>query len=90
MDTTPSIGPSCGRNSIATGANFGLTSASSRPIGSWLHRNARAYAEQEGVSVNQLIAAALAEELAALGAQDFLASRVARGSRSAFDQAWRR
>ena len=52
-----------------------------------LHRNARAYAEQEGVSVNQLIATALAEKLAALGAQDFLASRGARGSRSLFDQA---
>lgn len=40
-----------------------------------LHRNARIYAEQEGVSVNQLIATALAEKLAALGAQDYFASR---------------
>jgi hypothetical protein len=52
-----------------------------------LHRNARAYAEQEGVSVNQLIATALAEKLAALGAQDFLASRASRGTRAAFERA---
>lgn len=52
-----------------------------------LHRNARAYAEQEGVSVNQLIATALAEKLAALGAQDYLASRAARASRSKFQRA---
>ena len=37
-----------------------------------LHRNARAYAEQEGVSINQLISSALAEKLAALAAQDYL------------------
>jgi hypothetical protein len=52
-----------------------------------LHRNARAYAEQEGVSVNQLIATALAEKLAALGAQDYLASRAQRASRSGFEHA---
>ena len=52
-----------------------------------LHRNARAYAEQEGVSVNQLIATALAEKLAALGAQDYLASRAQRASKAGFDRA---
>ncbi len=52
-----------------------------------LHRNARAYAEQEGVSVNQLIATALAEKLAALGAQDYLASRAQRASRGGFEHA---
>jgi len=52
-----------------------------------LHRNARAYAEQEGVSVNQLIATALAEKLAALAAQDYLASRAARGSKPKFQRA---
>jgi len=51
-----------------------------------LHRNARAYAEQEGVSVNQLIATALAEKLAALGAQDYLVSRAQRASRAAFER----
>ena len=52
-----------------------------------LHRNARVYAEREGVSVNQLIATALAEKLAALGAQDYLESRAKRANRAAFDQA---
>lgn len=52
-----------------------------------LHRNARAFAEQEGVSVNQLVATALAEKLAALGAEDYLASRAARASRSKFRRA---
>lgn len=52
-----------------------------------LHRNARAFAEREGVSVNQLVATALAEKLAALGAEDFLKSRAARGSRAKFDRA---
>lgn len=52
-----------------------------------LHRNARAFAEQEGVSVNQLIATALAEKLAALGAQDYLAQRAQRASKDRFVQA---
>lgn len=52
-----------------------------------LHRNARAYAAQEGVSVNQLIATALAEKLAALSAETYLAERAARGSRSRLDAA---
>jgi hypothetical protein len=52
-----------------------------------LHRNARAYAEQEGVSINQLIATALAEKLAALGAQDYLAARAQRASKAGFERA---
>ncbi len=52
-----------------------------------LHRNARDFAEREGVSMNQLIASALAEKLAALGAEDYLATRAARGSREQFDAA---
>ena len=52
-----------------------------------LHRNARAYAAQEGVSVDQLLATALAEKLAALAAQDYPASRAARGARPEFQRA---
>jgi hypothetical protein len=52
-----------------------------------LHRNARAYAEQEGVSINQLIATALAEKLAALGAQEYLAARAQRASKAGFERA---
>ena len=47
----------------------------------------QAFAEREGVSMNQLIASALAEKLAALGAEDYLATRAARGSREQFDAA---
>jgi len=52
-----------------------------------LHKNARVYAAQEGISVNQLISTALAEKLAALGAQDYLEQRAARGERSRFEAA---
>lgn len=52
-----------------------------------LHRNARVYAEQEGVSVNQLVATALAEKLAALGAEDYLSSRAKRASPAKFARA---
>jgi hypothetical protein len=52
-----------------------------------LHRNARVFAEREGVSVNQLVATALAEKLAALGAEDYLRERAARGSRQTFEHA---
>jgi hypothetical protein len=52
-----------------------------------LHRNARAYAEREGVSMNQLVATALAEKLATLGAEDYLKARAARSNRTKFDRA---
>jgi hypothetical protein len=49
-----------------------------------LHRNARIYAEQEGVSVSHLITTALAEKLAALGTEDYMAPRAARASEGKF------
>lgn len=52
-----------------------------------LDRYARAYAEREGVSVNQWVTTALAEKLAALGAEDFLKARAARGARSKIERA---
>ncbi len=52
-----------------------------------LHKNAKAFASQEGISVNQLISTALAEKLAALGAQEYLEQRAARASRAKFDAA---
>lgn len=52
-----------------------------------LHKNAKAFASQEGISVNQLISTALAEKLSALATQDYLEQRAARGSRSGFDAA---
>lgn len=52
-----------------------------------LHKNAKAFAAQEGISVNQLISTALAEKLAALSAEDYLEQRAARASRAKFDAA---
>ena len=49
-----------------------------------LHKNAKIYASQEGISVNQLISTALAEKLSALAAQDYLEQHAARGSRDKF------
>jgi hypothetical protein len=51
-----------------------------------LHRQARALAEREDISINQLIATALAEKMAALMTGEYLAERAARGSRKKFDR----
>ncbi len=50
-----------------------------------LHKYAREYAAQEGISVNQLISTALAEKLSALATEDFLELRAKRGTRKKFD-----
>lgn len=52
-----------------------------------LHKMARDVAEEDKVSLNQFIATAVAEKVAALTTEKYLASRAQRGSRSAFDQA---
>lgn len=52
-----------------------------------LHKHARQFAAQEGISVNQLISTALAEKLAALATEDYLAQRAARGERDKFQAA---
>lgn len=52
-----------------------------------LHKYAKQYAAQEGISVNQLISTALAEKLSALATEDYLELRAKRGSRSKFDEA---
>lgn len=49
-----------------------------------LHKHAKLYAAQEGISVNQLIGTALAEKLSALAAEDYLAKRAANGTREKF------
>lgn len=51
-----------------------------------LHRQAKELAEQEGVSVNQLIATALAEKISALQAVKYLEERGARGTWQKFDR----
>ena len=50
-----------------------------------LHRNLRELAEREGVSINQIINAAVGEKVAALHTLEYLRERAKRGSRTAFD-----
>ncbi len=50
-----------------------------------LHKQARELANSEDISINQLVATALAEKMSALMTSDYLAARAARGSRRAFE-----
>jgi len=52
-----------------------------------LHKSARALAKKEKVSINQLVTLALAEKVAALGAEDYLEKRAMRASEAKFDKA---
>ncbi len=52
-----------------------------------LHRMAKNVAEEDHVSLNQFIATAVAEKVAALTTETYLQSRAVRGSRKLFDQA---
>jgi hypothetical protein len=52
-----------------------------------LHRRAKEPARQEGISINQLVATALAEKISALAPGEYLAQRAQRGNRSKFDRA---
>lgn len=52
-----------------------------------LHRRARALAREEGISINQLIATALAEKISALDTVAYLEERASRASREAFLEA---
>lgn len=52
-----------------------------------LHRQAKALARQEGISINQLVTSALAEKISALAAGEYLEKRAQRGSRRKFDRA---
>ena len=51
-----------------------------------LHRKAREMAERDGVSINQLVATALAEKLAALMTLEYLQERASRGNRADFER----
>lgn len=52
-----------------------------------LHKQVKAFAKQEGVSINQFVTTALAEKLSALMTQDYLRARAERGDREAFERA---
>ena len=51
-----------------------------------LHAQARLLAEQEGISINQLIATSLAEKMSAVLTSEYLEARAARGSKAAFQR----
>jgi predicted transcriptional regulator len=50
-----------------------------------LHRKLGELAEQEGVSINQLITSAVAEKMSALMTEEYLHSRAKRASRRKFE-----
>lgn len=52
-----------------------------------LHKSAREIARKENISINQLITLALAEKIAALGAEDYLQARAKRASKAKFVKA---
>jgi hypothetical protein len=52
-----------------------------------LHKIARELAQEEGISVNQLITLALAEKVSALATESYLEERAARGDRTKFEAA---
>jgi hypothetical protein len=52
-----------------------------------LHKYARELAKEENISINQLVTLALAEKIAAIGAQDYLEKRAKRASEANFDKA---
>jgi predicted DNA-binding ribbon-helix-helix protein len=51
-----------------------------------LHKQLKAVAERDGVSINQFITTAVAEKLSALTTVDYLEARAARGDRARFDR----
>ena len=52
-----------------------------------VHDRLRQLASREGVSMNQLVATAVAEKVSAIEAGEYLAERAARGDRAAFEAA---
>jgi hypothetical protein len=51
-----------------------------------LHKQIRELAKQEGISINQFIATAVAEKLSALMTEEYLEERGRRGSRRAYER----
>ena len=52
-----------------------------------LHDHVRVLAKRDGVSINQLIASAVAEKVAALSTEEYLNERANRGSRDRYEAA---
>ena len=51
-----------------------------------LHQELRALARREGVSINQIVSAAVGEKVASLKTLDYLRERARRGSRRRFEE----
>lgn len=51
----------------------------------YLHKSARQLAKSEHISVNQLVATALAEKISALSTEDYLETLATQGNREVFD-----
>ena len=64
-----------------------LTTRLTIRISSALYRRAKTLARQDGISINQLVATALAEKISALSAGEYLEKRAAAGSREKFERA---
>ena len=52
-----------------------------------LHKQVRELAAREGISINQFVAMAVAEKMAALLTEEYLEGRAKRGSREGFERA---
>ncbi len=52
-----------------------------------LHKHVRELAKQENISINQLIATALAEKMSALMTEEYLTERAQKGSQAKFRKA---
>ena len=53
----------------------------------FLHKEVKGIAKEEGISINQFIATALAEKMSALRTQEYIEHRAMRGSKDKFDTA---
>jgi hypothetical protein len=52
-----------------------------------LHKNIKAFAQQEGVSINQFVVTAIAEKMSALQTEEYLQERAGRASRARYEAA---
>ena len=52
-----------------------------------LHRQVRELASEEGISINQFVATAVAEKMSALLTESYLQQRAARGNRAGYEEA---
>lgn len=52
-----------------------------------LHKQVKELAAQEGISINQFVATAVAEKMSALMTEDYLRERARRGSRAKYEAA---